>query len=1367
MIITARRLLRQYCFTPKTLLFISALTVLLFLLPAAAHSANVYVSWDANTESDLAGYRIYYGTASGSHSVMADVGNTTSYTISVLQPGSSYFFVATAYDTSGNESGHSKEVSIDLPADDSGSNHGAQDYDNDGVEDAHDNCPDDANADQADADNDGKGDACDTLTDSDADGMADQWEIQNGLDPYRDDADADPDEDGISNLNEFLGHTDPAVYDYNDAPDAPRPYAPANRDIVSLTPRLETDNFYDPDDADFHRQTRWQIIRQHDEQVVLDVTSDYMLIALTVPKMVLEEDSRYSWRARFYDNHGALSPWSQSAEFDTDLQASDNNGNGIIDEQEVDAMLDLNADGTADSDQDDIKCVNVQGAGAQIGISIADASAVLAIEALESMDPDDPRFDGRDGLKPEDMTFGLVHFKLIVDRPGAQATVSVHLSAPAPPGSRWYKFDSIAGTWMDYSDYALISDDRMAVTLTITDGGFGDLDGIANGVIIDPSGLGLPSGSSGGGGDDIIGSLDNAVGDTFDELANMAGCFIDTAAVKPNNLRSNAGGRQLIIPILVLMAFAISLKFKSLKSFFPTVKTLGGGCIIVLLIIATAGSAGARDTTAPQVPTGVTVSLRYGGDALSYPLTVNDGSGDGSYPAGAVVTIKADAAPAGKMFDRWQISTGSVSIANVMAATTTLAMGSGPATITAAYKNQPQPGSGDLYQAEVYSAISGAKPAADNAGFIGSGYVDYGGEGTWMEWDNVNASTTGNYVLTFRYAVMRGPRPCSVIVNGTDRGDVTFATTGDWTTWLTDAITVPLNKGSNTVRIVADTSSGGPNLDSMELHGGEQQAQEQLVKLGGALNALSNHISGAATLSAGELTQQEDAVIANDILFESNQDMIAEALAVVSAYELTYGPLWLNDKTRNVTIPKEPAGGLELEYTIIAVMQGLLDHAYVPGNLTRFRDVLDGALFETSRYFPGAVDPPVNPSVSYDVKINASQPAKWGSAVMYDDDPARRPTGCYVAPGSIVTVDVPNSIVNKGYSIRVGAHSWDLTNKPRYERLDRISLVYPITAARTLVGNPLGGGIYIEVPPLADAGIVTITITNPVRSPFYSDKPFHKTSLAQWLETERHHPAPWADFESEKFMMQVPTNWIYAYDSPDITMENWEIAMDMVSDLMGKPRIRNGQTVLYMQVDVIIKGGAYHPGYPMSNDPYDPLRDEKGNKSHFFLTGPGKGTSTTFHELGHAELFTKFPGETEAVVNLPYVAVMNQGFGFSLDRAFSLSMGNKETISLDQAAIMWLVTENFRQGNPMNITNSTKNEVRYQHRGYGKYVEIANLFGWEALYDFWHSVNIDYMDGITYNRNNDEADSRILRMSRTAGADLRPLVHFWGVHPNE
>jgi hypothetical protein len=64
--------------------------------------------------------------------------------------------------------------------------------------------------------------------------------------------------------------------------------------------------------------------------------------------------------------------------------------------------------------------------------------------------------------------------------------------------------------------------------------------------------------------------------------------------------------------------------------------------------------------------------------------------------------------------------------------------------------------------------------------------------------------------------------------------------------------------------------------------------------------------------------------------------------------------------------------------------------------------------------------------------------------------------------------------------------------------------------------------------------------------------------------------------------------------------------------------------------------------------------------------------------VGHAHLFTKFKGEVEAVVNLRYVAVLNRRFGVDLDTAFGRSF-NKEYISLDQAAVMWMVTENFRQ----------------------------------------------------------------------------------------
>ena len=81
-----------------------------------AFSASVTLAWNPNSESNLAGYKIQYGTAPGVHPTTIDVGNQTTYTVSGLGPGT-YYFVVLAYNTSGLQSPLSNEVSatITLP----------------------------------------------------------------------------------------------------------------------------------------------------------------------------------------------------------------------------------------------------------------------------------------------------------------------------------------------------------------------------------------------------------------------------------------------------------------------------------------------------------------------------------------------------------------------------------------------------------------------------------------------------------------------------------------------------------------------------------------------------------------------------------------------------------------------------------------------------------------------------------------------------------------------------------------------------------------------------------------------------------------------------------------------------------------------------------------------------------------------------------------------------------------------------------------------------------------------------------------------------------------------------------------------------
>src|SRR3989441_24250 len=95
----------------RALFVACVLTVLCSLAPAVANAAQVALAWDANTDPDLAGYKLYYGLSSGSYQSSVDVGNVTSYTLSGLLDGRIYYFAATAYNLSLAESGFSNEVS--------------------------------------------------------------------------------------------------------------------------------------------------------------------------------------------------------------------------------------------------------------------------------------------------------------------------------------------------------------------------------------------------------------------------------------------------------------------------------------------------------------------------------------------------------------------------------------------------------------------------------------------------------------------------------------------------------------------------------------------------------------------------------------------------------------------------------------------------------------------------------------------------------------------------------------------------------------------------------------------------------------------------------------------------------------------------------------------------------------------------------------------------------------------------------------------------------------------------------------------------------------------------------------------------------
>lgn len=82
--------------------------------PTPAGTGSATLSWSLNSETDLAGYKIYVGTAPGSYTYPGSpfvVGVTGTYAVVGLPSGQTYYFAISAYDYSGGESALSAEVS--------------------------------------------------------------------------------------------------------------------------------------------------------------------------------------------------------------------------------------------------------------------------------------------------------------------------------------------------------------------------------------------------------------------------------------------------------------------------------------------------------------------------------------------------------------------------------------------------------------------------------------------------------------------------------------------------------------------------------------------------------------------------------------------------------------------------------------------------------------------------------------------------------------------------------------------------------------------------------------------------------------------------------------------------------------------------------------------------------------------------------------------------------------------------------------------------------------------------------------------------------------------------------------------------------
>jgi len=123
------------------------------------------------------------------------------------------------------------------------------------------------------------------------------------------------------------------------------------------------------------------------------------------------------------------------------------------------------------------------------------------------------------------------------------------------------------------------------------------------------------------------------------------------------------------------------------------------------------------------------------------------------------------------------------------------------------------------FQAEDATLGGGVVVAVDHTGYDGTGFADYPtttGSTVHVTW-TVPVTSAGTYNLNVRYAnggVFN--RSLTVYVNGISVGTVTFVPTTNWDTWaVVTKAGFTLKAGSNTIALVADAGSVGPNVDEV------------------------------------------------------------------------------------------------------------------------------------------------------------------------------------------------------------------------------------------------------------------------------------------------------------------------------------------------------------------------------------------------------------------------------------------------------------------------------------------------------------------------------------------------------------------------
>ena len=554
---------------------------------------------------------------------------------------------------------------------------------------------------------------------------------------------------------------------------------------------------------------------------------------------------------------------------------------------------------------------------------------------------------------------------------------------------------------------------------------------------------------------------------------------------------------------------------------------------------------------------------------------------------------------------------------------------------------------------------------------------------------------------------------------------------------------------------------------------------------------LSSHLNGSAPLTVDQLE-----ALKHSLYLELDLTTAKEAFSEIKSFLQVYESMSFSLFHNGTRVQLDDLD--MMAQIVFHVKQWMLDSLYVGGDL----QLLEGVAFEEASVWPGV--PKANAP-----RTTSTNPASLTISGTYNSTPgiqsngsahAYRMTGCYAAPGEIVTLTFPDKALNQDLRVMVGVHFWNTYYVRPYNRLNRISLSYPVTNSTVQVVNPMGGSILIRVPDGSNIGDLTVTVENSVYTPYFSTKAGAETTSQEWAKAKFESNVPWVEFESDKVQLSAPRSLFDAGTlNPQQILAEWDSILDAFSIVGGRSLDRARPYFFLADRQPVANGTAAPAANPLPLIP----GNNTGSWENFLDPRPNSnsnGVSAEYivlHEMGHAHNYPTLGNqEQESNVNLPAVAAYNLTYGFDLTTD-AMAQSIDQGLSLDEAAIDWMISPNFSakaalshfgqdNGNGARLLGMSMdyeewdrawneeqtemgyvwNEIRYQSRGHAKFVELANLYGWESV----GNAHAAFMQlGAKDNRviNYGVADDDFIRKASYANnKNLAPLFHFWGITPS-